>query len=1341
MKRRILSILCALALCLGLLLPITASAAGGEMTQYTHYLALGDRTCASHEVRGSDMAGDTNHQPIPYPARIAEEKGYILTTSAKDGETSASLLERLPEERAQIEKSAVISVTIGSTDLAYALRDYLTETYNEGHPDSPLTADQVLYNMGRPVTDFLSAMNTDEVGSGFVESAFYKEAAAALEENLEKILATIQSYNPDAYLMVFNLYNPYRNMMEGGCNPESSVRDNSAGVPTAYDNGARALNEIITAVCGSAIPVVDAYTAIQRFPSSNYSGDFTLRDNIRYGDLYQGIEAFYPSRNSTIYIADAALQLNLPQGAGWPDNAASSANADGIEVPSTSYNRWYVGNTNLQTNPCTNRWNLSLNRDNSINSKKVSYLNLLGTLLAPENIWDSYDGPFLSQDRYWKTTGGLLDFDSGSETAFEGWNIWMDKDNATLSLSNAQLEAETNCLLIDQNISNLFSGEDTLNIALAGSNSFCSTAASATITTNGKTGDLHFTGNGSLEITNNGSSDTNRAIVLENGNLFIADGARVTVHTVPFSREKAAVEAQTVTIENGGTLTMDLVAGSNAQPFKSDSVKVEAGGSLQVAVGSSLQAELPNLDENSDLSKSTFTVDGLLTMPDWSKESLEASGVRLAGSGLVELKDGVYSISGGSLTSVDEETIVSGNIAVTLGTPDTENPGYTWDVDEETGAWVLTLTASTVVGNVTITQDTGEYNESLAPEVVPEPDKTYADEDIVIQLVTENPCTVYGQVEGVVTGRYICPTYRYFYQLGTLEISGAGLAADTVSYPFGTVQLSGALDATSISAWQLLLLEDADLTLSQGVSLTVNYSSYSAILYQVYKYPDELAQYDNDKVKELVMARLENTFIMDNGALYSYTGAEGTSIQIKLSYSSLVGISLGDFTAPKYDYQQFRIELTQADLASILQIPYDLKSAASPVFSQDTKGREDDENANKAVFDGYITLQSEGTLELPVPDPPAGGTSGGGTTTGPSTGSSDGWSQIEKELEQSAPGSTVTVDMNGTTKVPAEVFEAVAGKDVTLELDMGGGVKWEINGQDIPTDLDFTDLDMGVSLNTSDIPVDVINMVTGEKSTVQLSLAHDGEFGFTLTLTAPLGVENKELWANLYHYNTTQKQMLFETAAQVDASGNVALKFTHASEYAIVLDEKSHELPFTDTAKGAWYQGAVEYVYRNSIMTGTSGTTFEPNAPLSRAMVAQILYNLEGQPTVKGDSNFTDASSHWAANAIAWAKASGVVAGYEGNTFHPEKAVSREELAQMLYNYAQYKEITLPASSDLSKVPDGDKVSNWAKTAMSWATGLGVINGYEDGTLRPGGNTTRAEAASMIMGLATTLTK
>lgn len=209
--------------------------------------------------------------------------------------------------------------------------------------------------------------------------------------------------------------------------------------------------------------------------------------------------------------------------------------------------------------------------------------------------------------------------------------------------------------------------------------------------------------------------------------------------------------------------------------------------------------------------------------------------------------------------------------------------------------------------------------------------------------------------------------------------------------------------------------------------------------------------------------------------------------------------------------------------------------------------------------------------------------------------------------------------------------------------------------------------------------------------------------------------------------------MLFETAAKVDANGNVSLPFTHASEYAIVLDEKSHELPFTDVADGDWFQAAVEYVYRQGIMAGTSATTFEPNTPLSRAMVAQILYNLEGQPTVTGESTFTDVSGHWAIDAITWAQKTGVVTGYENNTFRPNQAVTREELAQMLYNYAQYKKITLPALGDLSKFPDGDKVSPWARTAMKWATGLGVINGYEDSTLEPGGDSTRAQAASILM--------
>ena len=172
---------------------------------------------------------------------------------------------------------------------------------------------------------------------------------------------------------------------------------------------------------------------------------------------------------------------------------------------------------------------------------------------------------------------------------------------------------------------------------------------------------------------------------------------------------------------------------------------------------------------------------------------------------------------------------------------------------------------------------------------------------------------------------------------------------------------------------------------------------------------------------------------------------------------------------------------------------------------------------------------------------------------------------------------------------------------------------------------------------------------------------------------------------------------------------------------------------FTDLGENQWYHDAVDYVVEHGIMTGTSATTFEPNTTLSRAMVAQILYNLEGQPTVTGESTFTDSNTHWAAKAIAWAQKTGVVSGYGNNTFRPNQAVTREELAQMLYNYAEYKQYDLTASGDLTAFPDVSKVSDWAETAMSWANGNQLINGFEDDTLRPGGNSTRAQAASILM--------
>ncbi len=174
-------------------------------------------------------------------------------------------------------------------------------------------------------------------------------------------------------------------------------------------------------------------------------------------------------------------------------------------------------------------------------------------------------------------------------------------------------------------------------------------------------------------------------------------------------------------------------------------------------------------------------------------------------------------------------------------------------------------------------------------------------------------------------------------------------------------------------------------------------------------------------------------------------------------------------------------------------------------------------------------------------------------------------------------------------------------------------------------------------------------------------------------------------------------------------------------------------LPFEDVPPGVWYEEAVRYAYTHNIMEGMSATTFVPGKSLTRAEAVQVLYNLEGQPTVSESTTFPDLVYEWYKPAISWAESTGVVDGYEDGTFHPDQPVTRQEFAQMMYNYGAYKDYDLSAQGDLSSFPDGDQVQKWALPAMSWANGNQLINGHDDGTLEPAGTTTRAQAASILM--------
>ena len=177
----------------------------------------------------------------------------------------------------------------------------------------------------------------------------------------------------------------------------------------------------------------------------------------------------------------------------------------------------------------------------------------------------------------------------------------------------------------------------------------------------------------------------------------------------------------------------------------------------------------------------------------------------------------------------------------------------------------------------------------------------------------------------------------------------------------------------------------------------------------------------------------------------------------------------------------------------------------------------------------------------------------------------------------------------------------------------------------------------------------------------------------------------------------------------------------------------------TATAAGAapaWYHSAVDYMVSYGLMRGTSSTTFCPQQATTRAMMATILYRMEGSPAVGSGSAFRDVpAGRWYSDAITWAHTKGIVVGYGDGTFGPHDTLTREQMAVLLYRYAGYQMADTIDRAPLDSFPDS-KVSNWAYEAMSWAVAQGILTGSANGTvimLNPTGSATRAELATVLM--------
>ena len=183
------------------------------------------------------------------------------------------------------------------------------------------------------------------------------------------------------------------------------------------------------------------------------------------------------------------------------------------------------------------------------------------------------------------------------------------------------------------------------------------------------------------------------------------------------------------------------------------------------------------------------------------------------------------------------------------------------------------------------------------------------------------------------------------------------------------------------------------------------------------------------------------------------------------------------------------------------------------------------------------------------------------------------------------------------------------------------------------------------------------------------------------------------------------------------------------------------ETVFSDVSSSAWYAEAVNYVYENGLMTGISSTQFAPNNTLTRAMVVQTLYAMANKPAVSGSENFTDVSSgDWFADAVTWASANGIVSGYNATQFAPNDPLTREQLALILYGYAQMRGYnTTQSGTSIQKFTDYGSISAWALEAMDWAVNAGLLSGKGNGVLDPTGTATRAEVAQILMNFSETV--
>lgn len=334
---------------------------------------------------------------------------------------------------------------------------------------------------------------------------------------------------------------------------------------------------------------------------------------------------------------------------------------------------------------------------------------------------------------------------------------------------------------------------------------------------------------------------------------------------------------------------------------------------------------------------------------------------------------------------------------------------------------------------------------------------------------------------------------------------------------------------------------------------------------------------------------------------------------------------------------------------------------------------------------------------------------------------------------------TVLTDGNGTAS--ASKIYAAANDTVTLTATPDSGYhfeRWEVVGGGVTIENNaFTMPAQPVTVkaifdrNSSGSSSYTITTPDAEHGTVAASPSRASSgTTVTITVTPDEGYELGELIvtdANGDEVDLTRESATKYTFEMPRSRVTVAASF---------VESAPEPLPFDDVDDGDWFADAVRFVYENGMMNGTGDTTFAPDATTSRSMIVTILYRLEGEPVVDDAMDFSDvAGDAWYTDAVRWAAGEGIVGGYGGGLFGSDDAVTREQLAAILYRYAVYKgyDVSIGEDTNLLSYDDFEDLSEYAIPAMQWACGTGIVNGTSESTLTPQGEAERAQVAAMLM--------